>query len=689
MSASFHPWLLEAVRHAKPEVSVPDLALPESLVESWQLIGARCGLSSEQVALRVASHFALNVADFENASEYASTLVPEKLARRYEVMGLREEGRQLVVATSDPTCKEAENLLAFATDRAIRFEIAAPDLMAMRRASLSHSLHGVATQFDLDGAGSPEESSSIVRLVNMMLRQAMEFGASDLHLQPRLKAAVVRLRVDGVIRRVAVVPRGVMQKMINRVKVIAHMDVTDRLIPQDGRASIKLGGKTHDLRISTVPVQGVEKLVIRFLAQLTAPTVAGLNLCEHERDMFEELVMRAQGLVLVAGPTGSGKTTTLYSALSHRNTADVNIVTVEDPVEYRLPRLTQLEVNTKTGMTFAVALRAVLRQDPDIILVGEIRDAETASIAVQASITGHLVLATLHANDAVGVVPRLMDLGLSAPLLAEALAGTMSQRLVRCVCPACGTSDHNPASEQEVWLRQNAGLTTFRRAVGCQACSYTGYKGRSLISQVFVVSDTMRKLLGGNAPFAEIRDHAVSEGMRSLAQSALDRLSEGITTLEEVSSVLGSLLWQDLAMHSKVATPHFKTLKRKKADNISKFMVVMQAGPIREQLVLAIKASGGEATVVESTKEARESVERGLVPCAVIADLEGVTLNNVRATLAFRASMAGAAIPTLVLRSQTNPSLSDPLENQEGVFVVDRSTPGGEIVATLEQALNA
>jgi type II secretory ATPase GspE/PulE/Tfp pilus assembly ATPase PilB-like protein/ActR/RegA family two-component response regulator len=408
---------------------------------------------------------------------------------------------------------------------------------------LLEGMAGDATVTELtdeaDEAISAEEASQrpIIRLVDTMLADGVGSRASDIHVEPVEGGVVVRYRIDGVLRQVMKIPRAAGIPLISRIKIIGGMDIADRLRPQDGRARVAVNGNPIDLRISTLPASLGEKVVIRILnARATVLQLDSLGFELAERETIARLLDSKEGIVLVTGPTGSGKTTTLYAALRTVQSEGVNIVTVEDPVEYRLgSNIVQVQVNEKAGLTFASALRSILRQDPDVVLVGEIRDQETAQIAVQAALTGHLVLSTLHTNDAPNSVTRLLDMGMEAYKIASALRGIVAQRLMRRLCPVCKETRTEPAP---VHLRRFIpDGATLAKAVGCKECANTGYRGRLAITEILTMSPELEALVSTGATMEKITAAARAGGMRSLFESGLDHMLAGHTTAEELLRV--------------------------------------------------------------------------------------------------------------------------------------------------------
>ncbi len=519
----------------------------------WDVLVARKLLTDAQILDSISARFRLRVAAEALADASARDIVSEQLARRFNVLPLHLTDSYLEVATANPFDIDAEKMLAFATGREVRMMLAAPS--SIRRGieelfpsedEVSKLLGGLETdaqvqqlEDDSDEGASADEASHapIIRLVDMMLADGIASRASDIHVEPVEGGFVVRYRIDGVLRQVMKIPRSAGLPLISRIKIMSGLDIADRRRPQDGRARVAVNGSPVDLRVSTLPASGGEKVVIRVLnAKATVLTLESLGMLEDERSTIQSLLNNKEGILLVTGPTGSGKTTTLYSALRMVQNEGVNIVTVEDPVEYKLgENIVQVQVQEKAGLTFAAALRSILRQDPDVVLVGEIRDGETAQVAVQASLTGHLVLSTLHTNDAPNAVTRLVDMGIEGYKLASALRGVVAQRLMRRLCPEC----REPASaEVPERLRRHIprGAPIFR-AVGCAECAMTGYRGRFCIVEVLTMSPEIERLVGEGAPAERIAQAARANGMRSLWWSGLRHVLAGETAVDELLRV--------------------------------------------------------------------------------------------------------------------------------------------------------
>lgn len=382
------------------------------------------------------------------------------------------------------------------------------------------------------------DDSPVIRLINALLLEAVKEGASDIHIETQEKRLIVRFRIDGLLRDMVQPKRALAPLLVSRIKVMAKLDIAEKRVPQDGRVSLRLGGYDIDVRVSTIPTQYGERVVMRLLDRGSIGLdLANLGMSDRDKTEFQRLLDRPNGILLVTGPTGSGKTTTLYTALTHLNDRKRNIMTVEDPIEYALAGIGQTQVNAKIGMTFARGLRAILRQDPDVIMVGEIRDQETADVAVRSSMTGHFVLSTLHTNSAVGSITRLIDMGVERYLLAPMIVGLIAQRLVRRLCPACRRPDSATDADSVLLGRALAAGTTIWRAEGCDTCHQEGYHGRAALYEVIGTNDAFRALIHDGASEAQLWEAARTIGP-GLLDDGIAKIRDGITTVEEVARVV-------------------------------------------------------------------------------------------------------------------------------------------------------
>jgi general secretion pathway protein E len=396
-------------------------------------------------------------------------------------------------------------------------------------------LSRIATEFE-----SPKdlleltEEAPIIRLLNALLMEAVKEKASDIHIEPYEKSIDVRFRVDGILNKVLNPPKIIHDALISRIKIIAGLDIAEKRLPQDGRINLLVAGKSIDIRVSIIPTALGERAVLRLLDRKSGVlSLEMLGFNEPTLLAFQQLLSRQNGIILVTGPTGSGKTTTLYASLLKLNTEDRNIITVEDPVEYQLSGIGQMHVNPKIGLTFATGLRSILRQDPDIMMVGEIRDTETAEIAVHASLTGHLVLSTLHTNDAPSAITRLIDMGIEQFLVSSSLIGVLAQRLVRVICPVCKES-YAPSERELSYLEMDAPPVELYRGRGCDKCLGKGYLGRAGIYELLEITPDIRTMIAERKDAQEIKEAAVKTGLRTLHYDAIEKVTKGITTIEEV-----------------------------------------------------------------------------------------------------------------------------------------------------------
>ncbi len=528
----------------------------------WDAVVALGHGTDDAILRAIATQYKIQIADLAQADPRAALLVPESLARKHLVLPLWADDRRIRLATSDPRDLDAEQVIGFMTGRDVEFQVTSParllekiDAVYRPEKSIERLLGRLepshvetVIEDETQDARDPVLDGPVAKLVDAMISEGVRQGASDIHAEPEEGATVVRYRVDGVLREVMRLPGSAGSSLVRRAKIFARLDVTDPLHPQDGRATIKVDGQQVDLRVSTVPIaRRGEKVVIRILDKTNLrASIDELGLSERERLLLTRLLGYREGLLLVTGPTGSGKTTTLYAALNQLKTGRVNIVTVEDPVEYDLPGVSQIQVNEAQGLTFASALRSVLRQDPDIVLVGEVRDVETARTAIQAGLSGHFVLSTLHTNDAPSAVVRLRDMGVDSFKVASVLRGVLAQRLVRRVCAHCATPitaealppDARPTAD---W----PGTLLLHQANGCKRCGGTGYRGRLGVVEIMPVDESVSRLIDAGATPDVIAQQARKAGMQSLWESGLDRMWQGQTTLDELVRVLGERVQED------------------------------------------------------------------------------------------------------------------------------------------------
>lgn len=538
----------------------------ESIVGGMPAKGSRLGESlvdlglatEESISQALASQLSLPYypLDTEELDPNVVRLIPRALANKFGILAVELEGTVLVVAMIDPLDVRAFDTLRAQLGYQIRPAVAPKkailkciqtyyDMGGMldetiskatsERSARTLEVEDILDETEAENGEDSEFGAPVVTMVNTLLQRAVESEASDIHIEPEENETHVRFRNDGTLRQVLDIPKNLHDAVVSRVKIMSRLDISERRRPQDGRAKMRVLGRPIDFRVSVIPTLLGEKVVIRILDKEQAVrTMDELGMCQDERTILESALQRTRGIVLVTGPTGSGKTTTLYAALQSIREESRNLLTIEDPVEYRLQGVNQIQINPRGGLTFAAGLRSILRQDPDIILVGEIRDKETAEIAIQAALTGHLVLSTLHTNDAPSAVTRLMDMGVEPFLISATVTCAIAQRLIRKICPNCKKT-YEPSAEaiKRLGIASVKGKT-FCQGTGCVRCRGTGYSGRTAIFEVMMVDQTLRELIASRVSRSDLSRAATKSGMKSLLVSGLEKVFAGISTLEEV-----------------------------------------------------------------------------------------------------------------------------------------------------------
>jgi type IV pilus assembly protein PilB len=512
-------------------------------------------LSTDGLARALAERYGLDHLDLGvfSVDMGAANLVTTAAAKRYQAVPVAFiDKRTLLVAMTDPSNVLAVDDIAIMTGYEVRVGVAAPEDIEGLISRLDR-LEDVVSNSDAIAEAEAEQGAEVVdlretaddapviKLVNQVVAQAVEMHASDIHLAPDGKEVRVRFRVDGVLQDVTTVPRRMAAGVVSRVKIMAELDISEKRIPQDGRVGLSIEGRHVDLRVVTLPSVHGESIVMRILDKdSVVMELAKLGMAAEERTRFERAFGEAHGAVLVTGPTGSGKSTTLYAALLALNTPEKNIITVEDPVEYQVEGITQVQVSPKAGLTFATGLRAMVRADPDVIMVGEIRDHETAQIAIESALTGHLVLSTLHTNDAPSAITRLIEMGIEPFLVASAIDCVLAQRLVRTLCSNCKARTIVPAEVmRESGYKALVDLEAYE-PVGCRRCGGSGYRGRAGIYEVMSVSSEIRSLALERRSADELREMAIRQGMRRLRDDGLEKVKQGVTSMAEIARVIGS-----------------------------------------------------------------------------------------------------------------------------------------------------
>jgi type IV pilus assembly protein PilB len=647
------------------------------------------GILGEQTLLEALSHqLAVEIVDVADraADPDAVAALPYAVAKRYRALPLRKEARVLHVATPEPQDTEAVQAIEFATGMRVRallcsareFDIALEQHYGMEEA-LEKLVRNVARRTDPDGTGAssivqvegsatvgqapgrqadhPDPATApIVRLVNLILLEAVRKEASDIHFEPTRHYLQVRFRLDGILRRRMSIPKYLQQSVLSRIKVTARMDIAKKRTPQDGGIRLQVEGRRLDLRVSSLPTFYGEKIVVRLLDQTERKVDLGLLGLEGERrKALEACYRRPQGMILVTGPTGSGKSTTLQCILKDLRSEGINIITVEDPIEYELEGINQVQVQREAGLSFADSLRAILRQDPNVIMVGEIRDGETAEVAFRAALTGHLVLSTLHTNDTVSTVTRLVDMGVPPFLISSALLAVVSQRLVRRICPNCRAEGvPEPSALEGLPARFRGAVGRTFRGKGCSQCEHTGYKGRLGVFELLLLSPGLRRDIARGADEGAIRDRARAEGMSALLEDGIDKVGKGVTTLEEVVS---AACWEAPcaslhtrgSSHAPSAPERMEEAPRPSRGPEQPAIVYAEDDPaVREAVCLSLEALSCRVIPAADGQEGWEQVQRHL-PDLVITDIEMPGLSGYGLLERIRTELATAFIPVILL----------------------------------------
>lgn len=527
--------LNRALESKSPEEKLGDALLREGFITEQQLI--------EVLEFQLGIPH-VTIAQYPVDQE-AVQLVPKDLAKRYLVMPIRKDKNKLFVAMADPLDYFAIEELRMATGFQIEPAIATKDDLyrnITKYYDLRESMEEVMGTFPIDEVleevETVDEDSPVVRLVNQIIANGIAMRASDIHFDPQETDFRVRYRVDGVLRTERSLPKHMQNVIVTRIKILANLNITENRLPQDGRIKTTIDFKPVDIRVSTLPTIHGEKVVMRLLdLSNMIDRLDKIGFSEENLVIFKDVLKKPNGIILISGPTGSGKSSTLYAALNFLNKEDTNIITVEDPVEYQLDGINQVQVNEAIGLTFANGLRSILRQDPDIVMVGEIRDTETAEIAIRASLTGHLVLSTIHTNDAISAVSRLTDMGIEPFLISASLVCVVAQRLVRLVCRDCAQEVPATEREKEIFTNRGLDIESVRRGKGCPTCGRTGYRGRTAIHEVLVIDGKIREMISNLKPIGDIRRYVQERNTKFLLDDGLLKVKQGLTTTEEVLRV--------------------------------------------------------------------------------------------------------------------------------------------------------
>lgn len=669
--------LCSLVRRAYPnEKAIASLSLDSNLRQAWRQLGAAAGVDPWTLAAAIAKQIGCESAQSVGTPDlFALQLVPERLASESLTVPLREENGLLVVASAAPFDDASLQRVQFVANRRLRVLVAPPDDIEIALINgysrISEQQAGAIGTLFWSAEGdalsrNATDQNAIVRLARSLLMESIKARASDLHMQPFAGGGMLRIRVDGVLQRLAFIPGLVLQALVRYFKAQGGMDPTNDLAPQDGRLSLVLGNHDYDLRLSVLPASRGERLVLRFLDQSRNYKLSGGGFSTAALQAMRRLAANSSGVVLLTGPTGSGKTSTLYSMLSEINRVGVSILTVENPVEYRVSGISQVEVNPKAGLTFATALRSILRQDPDVILIGEIRDGETADIAMQAALTGHLVLSTLHTNDALTAIPRLIDLGVHPSIVADALTGVVSQRLVRKLCTACRVKVEEPLRPDERLFLDMVGERPTFRAAGCPACKGTGYLGRQPVTEIVEITPELRQQLRAtHGDIGKLRDLAQSP-LSCLSHGVAQRVISGDTTALEATRIMGQRFWSDLAREFNRPLAAGTVTALAEGENtgtgIGILLFSIHAGE-RAALAHSLGTLGLTIHAVDDPEQARDVLEKNENIVLLIADVDtGNARNNISTLVKLRRALAWSRLPVLVMAPQQDVTVRQILE---------------------------
>ncbi|WP_144391544.1 ATPase, T2SS/T4P/T4SS family [Pleionea sediminis] len=646
-----------------------------SLSELWKALAEQLHETSSSLAQIIGGHLQLKVMEnIEDIDKDYLSKIPHKFALTNLVIPILSDKESVVFVTSNPFNKELEAQLKFSVSKNVEIRVAPPEQIELHIARFYSESFRTKLQplgklwLDKDGQLlniGTVESREIPTLARQILVKAMYQNASDLHLQPLSGTYVVRFRVDGVLHRVLALPYLVAEDIIRYFKSKSGMDPTNEMITQDGQMTVSLDNRNFNLRLSLLPVKDGQRLVIRFLDQGRVYSINGLGLSLHDLHALQGFVSESSGLVLVTGPTGSGKTTTLYTLLSEINREDISIITVENPVEYEIPGISQTQVNFKTGLTFAEALRSILRQDPEVILIGEIRDKETAKIAMQAALTGHLVLATLHTNDAITCIPRMLDLGVSSAVLADAFKGVVSQRLLRKLCVKCRVPVEEPLSFEESLFFRTTHVKPSFRAKGCLNCKFTGFSGRAPILEVFENNHELAQLIStGQKDISSLRN-AVGNNMMPISVAASKQIISGETTVFEAARILGFKFWSECAEYYQGDAPSSVEVNSLWKNNVkSQLGVLIISDNLENHMYHQLSNAWFDIFNAQSPEEAHKMLKEHSDIALVILELP-VDLNDkqqVKLVEQYRVAMAWSQLPAIVLIPQGREKLAELLK---------------------------
>ncbi len=534
----------------------------EAPLAAWKKAQTLLGIDADALTELVLQRFDLARAHFPaSIAQDLVSSIPRRVAEQYMIFPLELKDGHLIIAASNPADKEMASILGFLTGHYIEVRVSAPSVIYEwvdeyypdEKPPIEEiKIKSQQSSSDTNGHEIMAGDSAIVEIVSDMLLEAFSMNASDIHIEPYKQGGMIRYRVDGLLRVITELPQQVYVPIVQRIKAISRLNLAKKMVPQDGGASLEVRGQEVDLRVSTLPVKGGEKVVIRLLVKSAVGQLDDIGLQQKELKVLKSVLQNSSGIFVITGPTGSGKTSTLYAALNQLNAPETCLVTVEDPVEYEIDGIAQISINPAQDLTFYSALRSILRQDPDVILLGEVRDEETAEITFRAAITGHFVMTTLHTNDAITTIPRLLGLGIPATVIADSLRGMASQRLVRKLCQHCVTDATEQNEKYLQRLRIKHPDLSAKSSSGCDQCDHTGYKGRMPLIELVVINDLMADAIRSGQGNSVLRRIARDSGYRSLNDVALSAVADGKTSVSEVHRVLGETFWRSLSIDSSL-----------------------------------------------------------------------------------------------------------------------------------------
>lgn len=668
LSGNVH-WLLDALQKTHADIALPvGTHLPTNTVEAWRQLKSVLGLSDAEIAQAVAASFELDTGSLADFQPKAGTSLPERMCREIGLLPLYRDSEKMVLGVSDPRLlPEQLDRLKFISKGAFKLVIMSPDDIDTGLTNLfsSGSQEKTTNRFDLL-AGDATDAKT-VKLAKAIFRAAIDKGASDIHIHPFVGGGAIRFRIDGLLERIATLPAETLSSLARLFSNRAGLD-PNPMIAQDGRLKLDYGLREIDVRLSILPVFDGVRIVCRLLDQGKSFSLSQSGFATSDYQAIRRLIGRGNGIVLLTGPTGSGKTSTLYALLAELNGVDVNIMTLENPVEYVMPGISQVQVNEAQGLSFADTLRSILRQDPDIVLIGEIRDAETARIAAQAALTGHMVLSTLHTNDALSTVPRLLDLGLDASVLADALVGVVSQRLVRKLCDNCKTPVTEPLSAGEEAFYRITGEHVSHRPTGCEKCNFTGYSGRLPIIEHMDVSDDMRIALLQGVQNVEELGKANAGHLQLMSESAMRWIVSGKTTPLEVQRVTGIRFWQELSDKYQVELGIMPTYQDQVKDTGSQLKVMLLSS--NEQMLIQFQLHSSYAFEPVSTNDqAAEALDVNNAYIAIIIDTQLAMEDAVAWLTELRSKLTWSGLPVLFITDNDTVAIEELLVRFQAPFV--------------------